>query len=245
LSLTNSTNQSPQTARLRDEANSAFPAPQLFRIKPKRFKLPVPLGRWITEPFDTDAAGQAAFYGCFDKIGREESQRDGHVNLPNAALLAHAKLSDRSYPTRDHIIEPLTTAGDGAHEARSALELLRTDVASRCIMREQDLARPSGGRLLPGIVSDRVSGESDASSASTDLRLMISLSLCTTIPVTISDIVSRSPKFSALVVALPWLAARYCFRNFTTVFSISAAGMRETDPADAFLASPCRTGVDA
>src|ERR1700722_7877042 len=101
------------------------------------------------------------------------------------------------------------------------------------------------GGFCQGIVSDRVSGESDESSASSDLRLMISLSLCTTIPVTISDIVSRSPKFSALVVALPWLAAVYFFRDFTTVSSTSAAGMRETDPADAGLASPCRTGVDA
>jgi hypothetical protein len=42
--------------------------PQLFRIKPERLELPAPLGRWISEPLDTDAAGQAAFDGCFDKI---------------------------------------------------------------------------------------------------------------------------------------------------------------------------------
>jgi hypothetical protein len=33
---------------------------QLFRIKPERLGLPTPLGRWIAEPLDTDAAGQAA-----------------------------------------------------------------------------------------------------------------------------------------------------------------------------------------
>jgi hypothetical protein len=57
---------------------------------------------------------QAAFYGSFNEIGREESQRDGHVDLPNATFLAHAKLCDRADPTGDYIIEPLTTPGDRA-----------------------------------------------------------------------------------------------------------------------------------
>jgi hypothetical protein len=65
-------------------------------------------------------------------------------------FLARAKLYDRGDPTRDHIIEPLTTSGDRADQARPALELLRTDVASRCFMREQDLAGPFGGWFLPG-----------------------------------------------------------------------------------------------
>jgi hypothetical protein len=51
------------------ESMQAF---QLFRIKPERLKLPAPLSRRIAQSLDTDAAGQAAFYGCFDKIGREE-----------------------------------------------------------------------------------------------------------------------------------------------------------------------------
>jgi hypothetical protein len=89
------------------------------------------------EPLDTDAAGQAAFYSRFDKVGSEEGQRDGHVDLPNVALLASAKLCDRGDPTQDYIFEPLTTSGDGADQAGPACELLRTHVASRCIMREQ------------------------------------------------------------------------------------------------------------
>jgi hypothetical protein len=107
------------------EFGGTGPAFRLSRIEPERLKLPAPLSRRIAEPLDTDAAGQAAFYGSFDKIGREEGQRDGHVDLPNAALLARAKLCDRGYTTRDHIIEPLTTSGDGAARrarlARAAL----------------------------------------------------------------------------------------------------------------------------
>jgi choline dehydrogenase-like flavoprotein len=79
--------------------------------------------RWITEPLDTDAAGQAAFHSCFDEIGREEGQRDGHTDLPNAAVLASAKIYDRGDPTRDYIIEPLTTAGDRADDCFGALSL--------------------------------------------------------------------------------------------------------------------------
>jgi hypothetical protein len=75
------------------------PALQLFRIESERLKLPAPFGRRIAEPLDADAAGQATFYGRFDKIGCEEGERDGHIDLPNAALLASAKLCDRSHST--------------------------------------------------------------------------------------------------------------------------------------------------
>ena len=75
------------------------PALQLFRIESERLKLPAPFSRLIAEPLDADAAGQATFYGCSDKIGGEESERDGHIDLPNAAFLASAKLCDRGYST--------------------------------------------------------------------------------------------------------------------------------------------------
>jgi hypothetical protein len=70
------------------------PALQLFRIESERLKLSAPFSRRIAEPLDADAAGQATFYCCYDKIGCEESERDGHIDLPNAAFLARAKLRD-------------------------------------------------------------------------------------------------------------------------------------------------------
>src|SRR6202165_2686408 len=72
---------------------------QLFRIESERLKLPAPFSRRIAKPLDADAAGQATFHGCFDKVGREEGERDGHIDLPNAALLARVKLCDCSYST--------------------------------------------------------------------------------------------------------------------------------------------------
>jgi hypothetical protein len=75
------------------------PALRLFRIESERLKLPAPFSRRIAEPLDADAAGEATFYRCFDKVGGKEGERDGHIDLPNAALLAGAKLSDRGYST--------------------------------------------------------------------------------------------------------------------------------------------------
>jgi hypothetical protein len=45
--------------------NSRDPGPalQLFRIESERLELLAPFSRQIAEPFDADAAGQAAFYG--------------------------------------------------------------------------------------------------------------------------------------------------------------------------------------
>jgi hypothetical protein len=43
---------------------------RLFRIESERLELPAPFRRRISEPLDADAAGQAAFYGGLDKVGR-------------------------------------------------------------------------------------------------------------------------------------------------------------------------------
>src|SRR5260370_40402516 len=100
------------------------------------------------------------------------------------------------------------------------------------------------GGFFQGIVSDLSSGQSDASYVLSDLSRTTSSSLCTMIPAT--SFVTASQLFNGTtpVVDLSCLAARCSFSNFTTTSSMSAAGTRETDPADAVLASPCRKGVD-
>jgi len=71
----------------------------LFGSKSERLELPIPFGRQIAMPFDADAAGQATFHCGLDKVGAEEGERDGHVDLPNAASLSSAKLSNRGHST--------------------------------------------------------------------------------------------------------------------------------------------------
>src|ERR1700737_1286043 len=98
--------------------------------------------------------------------------------------------------------------------------------------------RPAGAKL-PGFCLPR------RCSCLVDLMsLDPSLSLCTTMPAINSARVLRSPRGKALVVDPSRLAARCSFRDFTTMSSMSVAGTRETDPADAVFASPWRKGVD-
>jgi hypothetical protein len=71
----------------------------LFRTEAERLELLAPSSRQIAEPLDADAAGQATFYGGFDKVGRKEGERDRHIDLPDAAFLARAKFGDVGYST--------------------------------------------------------------------------------------------------------------------------------------------------
>jgi len=60
----------------------------LLRIKPKRLELPTPFRRSIPQPFNVDASRQAALNSSSDQLGREECERDGHIDVTNAASLA-------------------------------------------------------------------------------------------------------------------------------------------------------------
>src|SRR5258705_2608675 len=68
------------------------------------------------------------------------------------------------------------------------------------------------GGFCQGLVSDRSSGESDGSSAFSDLSRTTSLSSYTTIPATSCATAPRSPESTLLVVDLSCLAASCFFR---------------------------------
>ncbi len=59
----------PYSGRCTAVIEDPGPALQLFRIESERLKLPAPFSQGIAEPLDANAAGQATFYCCFDKIG--------------------------------------------------------------------------------------------------------------------------------------------------------------------------------
>ena len=107
---------------------------RLFRIEAKSLELTAPFRRQIAEAFDADATGEATFYGGFDEIGCQEGERDHQIDLPDAALFACSKLGDVGHSTRDNVIQEAATSGDGANQARTAFEILRSNVGSRpCI----------------------------------------------------------------------------------------------------------------
>src|SRR5258707_1264763 len=83
------------------------------------------------------------------------------------------------------------------------------------------------GGFCQGLVSDRSSGESDGSSALSDLSRTTSLSSYTTIPATSYATAPRSSESTLLVVDLSCLVARCSFRTFTTTASMSAVEQDE------------------
>jgi len=64
----------------------------LLRIQPERFELPIPF-RWsIAQPRDVDASRQAALDRSADQLGSKKGERDGHVDMTDAASLAQRNL---------------------------------------------------------------------------------------------------------------------------------------------------------
>jgi len=51
-----------------------------------------PLGRSIAQTRDADPARQSSFDGSLHEFGREEGERDCHIDLSNAAFLARSNL---------------------------------------------------------------------------------------------------------------------------------------------------------
>jgi len=61
-------------------------------------------------------------------IRREERERDGHVNLANAAFFAGGDLFKFGDFARYDLVEPTTTSGDCADQARATLDPRWTNV---------------------------------------------------------------------------------------------------------------------
>ena len=66
--------------------------PQLLRIKSERFELPGPFGGRIAKTLDANATGQATLDRGPDERRCEEGEREGHVDLTDAAAFAGGDL---------------------------------------------------------------------------------------------------------------------------------------------------------
>jgi len=64
----------------------------LLRIQPERFELPIPFRRSIAQPLDVDASRQTALDSGANQPRSKEGERDGHVDMTDAALLAQCNL---------------------------------------------------------------------------------------------------------------------------------------------------------
>jgi hypothetical protein len=68
----------------------------LLRVQPKRLELPTPFRRSIAQPLDIDAPRQAALHGSADQLGSKKGERDGHVDMMDAASLADLAIATKS-----------------------------------------------------------------------------------------------------------------------------------------------------
>ena len=86
-----------------------------------------PFGRCIAQAGDTDATGQTTFNGSLDQTWRDKRQRDRHVDVTNAAMVALRNLLQILNGARNDLIQPLPSACDGLKQTGSALSLDRSN----------------------------------------------------------------------------------------------------------------------
>jgi hypothetical protein len=92
-----------------------------------------PLGGQIGEAGDAHAMRQPAVDRCFHEVGRKECERDGHIDLPNAAPLSLRNRLCRRRRIGRQFVKPRASAGNRCYESRSRLRPYRTSAASRAI----------------------------------------------------------------------------------------------------------------
>ena len=75
---------------------TAFGHALLLRIQPKRFELPTPFRRTIAQPRDVYASRKAALHSSAHQLGSKKGERDGHVDMTDAASHARRNLLSAS-----------------------------------------------------------------------------------------------------------------------------------------------------
>jgi cell division protease FtsH len=66
--------------------------PTSFGLQPKRFELSTPFRRSVAQSLDVDASRQTALGRSADELEGKESERDGHIDMTDAASLAQSNL---------------------------------------------------------------------------------------------------------------------------------------------------------
>ena len=87
-----------------------------------------PLGRGIAETSNSNPARQSPLDGGFDQIGREERERDRHIDLADAAFFARSDLLDIGDGASNDLFEPATTTGDRCDKRGAGLGADRATV---------------------------------------------------------------------------------------------------------------------
>src|SRR5438093_702536 len=87
-----------------------------------------PLGRSIAQTRDADPARQSPLDGRLHEFGREERERDHHIDLSIAAFLPCSDLLDTGDTAGNDLIKPTPAAYNGRDERRAGLGADRSTV---------------------------------------------------------------------------------------------------------------------
>src|SRR5262249_20644167 len=109
-----------------------------------------PLGRSIAQTSDADAARQSSFDGSLHEFGREERERDRHIDLSNAAFVARSKLLDTGDGAGNDLSKPTLAARHRCDERSAGLGAYRSTVMWSRGTRHDNIASPFHWCLLPG-----------------------------------------------------------------------------------------------
>ena len=97
------------------------------RTESKRFELTIPCRRKFAQLFETDATWQSTFNGRLGECGREEGQRQCHVDVAHAASLAHRDRLGICRRIRNEFIKPAPAAGNRCDQRSASLQLHRAE----------------------------------------------------------------------------------------------------------------------
>ncbi len=111
--------------------------------------LAAPLVRSIAETSDTDAPRQSSFDGSLHQFRREESQRDRHIDLSNAAFVARSNLLGTRDGAGNDLIKPMPATCDRCDERGASLSTNGSTVVRRHGRRRDDVASSLHVRLPP------------------------------------------------------------------------------------------------
>ena len=124
-------------------------------LQPKHLPLARPLDGWIDQPRDADAARQPTFDRGPDQIGRQEGQRDGHVDVTPAAALAAGDRVGADHSAADQLVEPAAAKCDRPDQRGAGLGPDRAMVRVLGLRGRDDLPAALGGRSRPGDLQHR------------------------------------------------------------------------------------------
>src|SRR5262245_19505330 len=87
-----------------------------------------PLGRRIAQTRVADPTRQSTLDGSLHELGREEGERDFHIDLSNAAFVTHSNLLDTGDGAGNDLIKPAPATRNRCDERGAGLDAYRSTV---------------------------------------------------------------------------------------------------------------------